>query len=146
MVIRTAHHSTHYTSCCGIQMNHVDPLEDLCSVKLISAVLSDLHIHCSILTPLHKVGGDYRNALRPSVHPSVHLSVCNISCPGYNLLMHCDSQTCMFWKLIKPRVLLKRLVQFDILIRKEKCIPLKMSTLNTSKIYKQKMDNTISQK
>jgi len=46
-------------------------------------------------------------------------------------------------KLNQPRFLLERLIQLDILIRKEKCILLKMS--QTSKIYKQQMDNTISQ-
>jgi len=83
MVIRTAHRSTHNTPCFGIQLNHVNPLEDRWFVKLISAVLSDLHINCSFLIPLHKVGGDYRNGLRLSV-----LSVWNILCPGFNLLMH----------------------------------------------------------
>ena len=76
MVIRTAHHSTHNTSCFGIQLNHVDPLEGRCFVNLILAVLSDLHIHCSFLIHLHKVGGNYRNVLRLSVCVSVRPSIC----------------------------------------------------------------------
>ena len=76
MVISTVHHSNHNKSCFGIQLNHVDPLEDRWFVNLISAVLSDLHIHCCFLNPLHKVGGNYRNVLRLSVCVSVRPSIC----------------------------------------------------------------------
>ena len=79
MVIRTAHHSTRNTSCFGIQLNHVDLLEDRCFVRLISVVLSDLHntlFLFNFLTPLNKVGGDYRNAFHlPAVCPSVTFRV-----------------------------------------------------------------------
>ena len=37
---------------------------------------------------MHEVLRDYRNVSFLSVCPSVHLSVCYISCPGYNLLTH----------------------------------------------------------
>ena len=76
MDIRTAHHSTHNTSCFGIQLNHVDPLEGRCFIKLISAVLSDLHKHCSFLIPLHKVGVlSVCMSIRPFVFPSVTFRV-----------------------------------------------------------------------